>query len=566
MNLEQYTYLKTVAHTNVILPLPATRALDKRMDDNHHYKLPENIKHKVAVNVGPYYQAVGDRESVNLSIRKLDTPRIKDWKKLPEWSAAKELVFGILDTAFRHSRTLSLEEVLTEMEMGTSAGVPWSLWNLKKKGDVFKNSDAFNYMIHYDPSEEKYPPVWRIVPKTEWYHVDNLKQGKVRTFIIPPVHLLFWSKVVHGHQNELLKDLWWSAYGFNPYAGGVDRLAKQLLMFSIFVFYDVKGWDRKYQLMKVVHDYRNAHIHNYQDMAAWVSRYTCGSYILLPDGRIVYTDVSNRSGSGTTTGDNIIGHMLALATALLRLYEGDWDKVIKTMAKIFGDDSVLGLIWQDHWTETYIRDVFESVFRAFAFEFDPFVITRDLSDVEFLGFKFQKYESWWIPRYDLQRLSASIVYTITTQDDEASVSRVWSLVIMAAGSGEEIYKGYQDYLEWYLSLFSDHHSPTIQAYYNHGAPDFSEVMDFYLGRESSTRRQEGINALHLCPKLLLLSRRKPRINETKVKVKKEKAVERLMEKFLLSGRFRLREIRRMESLNRPVLSRLAKAAISYQVI
>lgn len=496
-------------HTKCIKPLPAARDVDARDEDIYHNKVPLNIRQPIEENVGPYFRAVGDWKSVRNSVAKLDFERCTLYKSHKHWKLAKTCVQAKWDSLFRNSYVWGYERIHESIDVDTSPGVLWTLLGYKTKGEVLSDTIASDIIMSLfaQPNFEKYPPVWRLVDKLEWYHIDDLLADKVRTFIIPPLELLFYCKMIHGQQNELMKDFWWSAYGFNPYQGGVDRLARELMKFDIIVTYDVKGWDRLLPLMDLIHDLRNAHVQEkYLYIAHWVSQNTCSSYILLPDGRIVKKDIGNNSGSGTTTNDNIIGHSFIIFFALVRLYKGDYDLAYQCLCKLFGDDNVCGLYKPKGMDYDRVERSIRKTFKMFGYELDPFRISPSLEGAEFLGFQFTKgYKGFWLPKYNLGRISASIVYTIEKQAAAACVSRVWSLCIMTAGHGEEIYNTYAEYLKWYLSIHCDDSDPIIQSFVQHGAPSYEEVMDFYLGTESGTKVAGGFKSVGSCLEVKTLS-------------------------------------------------------------
>jgi hypothetical protein len=485
--------------TKHITPIAKSRDNRYRMHEENFDNLPNNVRAGVLQHVGEYYRCVGDEKSVDLSIRKLDFAPCKDYKDNPYWRQTCDVVTGMWAHRFKDSRFMFLDEILPEMNLDSASGVPWRLLGLNTKRKVLLCVQFMLLILSVHILDQK-RPVWTLCPKTEWYAAADLDKGKVRTFIIPPFHLLLWSVMLYKHQNELTKDYWWSAYGFNPYQGGTHRMALELLHASYFLLsYDVSGWDRKLPLMRKIYRLRNAFVQDcFQPFAIWVAENTCYSVILLPDGTFVVKNIGNNSGSGATTGDNILGHCFVAFLALMTLYDGDTNLCIDIVAKLYGDDNIMGLPrpsahrgLSDEESMWEIERVFREVFLSFGFELDPFNISRDLRDHEFLGFKFARWEDYWIPQYDKGRLAAAFCYTIKSMEDNAIVARCWSLTMMAAGSGEETFHDFALALEWMLNSFRDSDDPIISSYVEIGVPSFEQCMAFYTGLESGITLPSG---------------------------------------------------------------------------
>lgn len=487
----RYKHLRVLFMTKHITPLANDRNTRDRDIDSVLSSLPVNIWDEVNSYAGPFYRCVGDKKSVELSIKKLDFPICKEYKQHFHWNTTREVVEAMWAFRFKDARFTPLEELLPDMNLDSAAGVPWRLIGLKQKRDVFQSVFMFLILSYFIIEQKR--PIWSLSPKTEWYNATDLDNGKVRTFIIPPFHLLLWGLMLYKSQNELTKDYWWSAYGYCPYRGGTHRAALKLLVLAIFfVTYDVKGWDRRFPMMKMIYKFRNIHIdQDFRAYGEWVKDNIVTSLILLPDGTVVEKSIGNNSGSWATTGDNILGHHYPLFLTLMVIYDGDVDTVLDICAMLYGDDNVMGLpkipthIYSGDNPEEFIENCFRTTFALFGFELDPFCCTRTLEGHEFLGFKFTLFEDYWIPQYNIGRIGAAFCYTIKKMPDNAIVSRCWSLMVMAAGSGETAYHAFASAMEWILLSFADSEDPVIQSYVDVGVPSFEQVMRFYTGLESS---------------------------------------------------------------------------------
>lgn len=487
-----YKNLQPILKTPHTVPIPATRNNRFRVDDPLFRELPENVKADVLQYVGEYYKCSPSQASIKRSIMKMDAKPCFEYKQHEYWERTVEAVEAIWRFRFEEYHLMSLDEVFPDLELRAAAGVPWRLCGLKTKGDCLKNKEVMTSILDLDVNEA--PPVWSVSGKTEWMGIEDLDIDKIRTFIIPPFQLLLWSSMLYKSQSELMKEFWWSAYGFNPYKGGVNRMAEELIRDAFwFLMYDVKGWDRILPLMEQIHELRKESVPDFvYHIAEWVSANTARSYLLFPDGLIVRKEVGNNSGSGTTTGDNILGHCYILYLVLMDLFDGDQAIVEEIMAQLFGDDNIMSIPKPEGKTAEDIENTFRRVFAMFGLELDPFKISETLEGMEFLGFQFSKTEEGWIPRYNLGRIAASFCYEIEKHEDDALVSKAWTLTIMSAGSGREVYEHFAKALAWILYKQKDNEDPVISSYVQVGVPTFEECMGFYTGNELTTIEDESL--------------------------------------------------------------------------
>jgi hypothetical protein len=446
--------------------------------------LGENTKASLRSKAGEFYRVTGTVSSIAKSLKKMDAPRSVGFKSHKFWPQAKRFVLNEYVSLFaQHTRVRQADEILPALTLTTAAGQPWQALGLKKKQDCLKSNGFLNYL--FEPPEAHQPPVWKVSPKTEWYPASKLDADKVRTFIVPPFHLLYYQKALYETQNMAMKEFHWSAYGFNPYQGGVDRLARKLLLNKIFMFYDVVGWDRVLPCMPTVYSLRNR-FHQKSEaawrMAMWVTENTVHTFLLQPDGKIFKKDIGNNSGSGNTTSDNILAHTFILCLTLLELYNGDEAKVKLACASLFGDDNIMSIPDVDEGVD--IEEVFTRIYGLFGLSFDPFVIQRTLEGCEFLGFKFHKITDGWIPTYNQPRLVAAFCYTIEKKHTPSvSISRMWALTVMCAGCDRDVFNEMSSGLYQALQYLQDDEDPTGKALVPRGVPDYDSIINFYLGRE-----------------------------------------------------------------------------------
>jgi hypothetical protein len=233
---------------------------------------------------------------------------------------------------------------------------------------------------------------------------------------------------------------------------------------------------------------------HFRGVARWVSDNIVSSVLLLPNGDVVLKQNGNNSGSPTTTGDNIIAHILILSTLLLYHFN-TIDALDFTVARIFGDDNVLSL--PD--TQGFEQSAHE-VFSWFGLVLKPYKQSYDLHDMEFLGFKFFLTDMGWVPAYNPGRLVASYCYNIKKGPMSSSISRMFILTIMLAPYPEIFELCSEGFIDACYKLRYDK-DPTVKSFCAMGVPSRAQCLSFMLGLEQSVGG--GINKIieELCPEL-----------------------------------------------------------------
>lgn len=429
---------------------------------------------------GDFYINSGSQHNYDLSVAKLDLVPVKP--------SNLGNVLSFLQKKLRLDlcAPLSTESLMANFVMNTASGAPWSYLGYTKKEDCFCDRKFCGYLLSDSWMSDK--QVWKVVPKREWYRLEDIKAGKVRTFIIPPVELQFWGALLYRSQNEKLKNFWWSAYGFNPYGGGVDRMVMRLGRKNrIYVFYDVKGWDRRLSIMREIYNLRNYGRETVKQYVVAAKKFI-KSILLLRNGLLILKEIGNNSGSPNTTGDNILGHMVILLWTLSQYIFPDWtlDEIAEwIVAFLYGDDNLLSLP-DEGQSEEELEEGFKKGFADFGLELDPFVATRNIEGCEFLGFKIAKYRTHYVPRYPVERLSVSFAHQKEKRCGiEKCMSKAWILTIMSFGSGQDVFFDFQSQYIAYLDGLPD--SDYVRALRRLGAPSYSDVEAFYLGYEGGIK-------------------------------------------------------------------------------
>lgn len=486
-----YDYLEVVGRLKYLHPLPCAVSTEKQMDELFR-ACPSPADSTLLAACGEYARAPGTYRNVLASVKKMDRPVVYDFREKPYYHEALEVVYNMNLPTFSDWRPLGTEEVYHSTTMSAASGYCWGAVGLKSKGDCYNDKGALEFLFSEDSLTSDI--VWKVVEKQEWKKLSEVLNGKVRTFIIAPWEVNHWGKVMYGCQAEALKMSGWSAYGFNPFSGGVDKLARTLLRHEVKFYYDVSGWDRMFPMMKEVYELRNSFIPDeYREVADRLAHIFTVSHLILPDGTVIRKWWGNNSGSPNTTTDNILGHELVLAQVLCLYFNGDTRLVRSSVCHLFGDDNVgsvqraPGMNLEE--SISHLRDCLVTVFSWYGLTLDPLWVGTEVTQMNFLGFDFALSPDGldrFVPRYSRERLITSLCYSLDKGlHVNASLSKAYSLLMLSAGNGEDLYDTIRVKLCAYARKYKNHPDPVVRSFCEVGPPSFADAMCFYHGFESS---------------------------------------------------------------------------------
>jgi hypothetical protein len=406
----------------------------------------------------------------------MDFPRCTSYQENPYYEESLELTELSFQPVWKDSRFSNSEEIMSEINLSSSSGA-FKRFGYKTKKDCFLCSVFLAYLSNYFVNPKA--PLWRIVDKVEWSSATDIDNSKVRTFIMSPPCFLYYQKFFYSHQNSSIVNHPWSAYGFNPYYGGVQSLAIYLGSDEerYFIEYDVKGWDRKIPVLPEVYDLRHSFLPE-TDIDQFMIDSICRPCCIDPSGLIFQRETGNNSGSNNTTPDNICAHIICLNLILLDLFKGDRNLVRGVRAKLFGDDAIISIPKSSISEIGAIEETFKRVFFSLGLDLDPFIVQTSLEGLGFLGFKFYKRLDNWLPLYDLSRLSTAFCYSIEKMDDDMSLSKAYSLTVMSYPHGEVVYNRFRAAL-----LFYFYHFQNLGKTNPFDDLSFDDLIYFYGGKE-----------------------------------------------------------------------------------
>lgn len=408
------------------------------------------------------------------------------------WQYAKRIVDNQLEAAFS-TTILSHEETMEHLFLKKGPGYPARYHGYKSRGQLMRNPDYVAFLNEYPEC------IWTVTPKLEFEEEQLILNGKIRTFVIPPLHLLYWQIRYYTRQNENMKNLWWSKYGFNPFGGGTNILAEELLARPYRGYYDIAGYDRKLNL-DTVYERRNRFLEDGEEARKkWLYENTVSSILLMTNGDICAKERGNNSGSGCTTPDNIVAGMEMATYSLVHAYYDLHGKlpasheVTDQCVNLYGDDNVAAVTedFKYYLDEPHLKKYLSH----FSMELKEFKGGLDLplSELSFLGFSFRYITelNLYLPLWKQDRLYTGLVFEIGLTPLWKYLQRFYSILLLSFP-----HNGWLDlraeYLSFLNSLRSNPH-PMVKVAVSNGAPNSYEMMMFYTGYESGS----GVNFLPL---------------------------------------------------------------------
>lgn len=477
------------AGSNLKDGLPYERYLhpiSTKIDNRYFTKLRELAGDK-------FYMSVPTKENIRFSIRTFeDKPPVGYMSEHDK--KVQFLAVNFLDQQYGHLFNNCIsdsEEIASYIDWSKSAGYPMNQQGFRNKAQLIQDKNFQEYM--FNQAYLKTIPIWSVHPKKEFKELEDLKNLKIRLFTIPPYPLLFEQLRFGKKVSEKLKGFEWSAYGFNPYNGGANQLATSLLQYDIILFYDVKGWDKFLSILHHVWGvaYKHSNIPDHlQENFIWTLKNTSDYYFKTPDGQVFLKNYGNPSGSGTTTRDNILAHVIIIAHALMEAYFQKVGKIptrdvlLAQFVKIFGDDNILGLTSNFSYmlNDNFLESHFHKYGLSLKFKYGGF--GYDIEKAQFLGFTFKKKDNFYYPLYDIQRLATSFLYQgDSSKNREAYISRAFTLMVMSFPSEHyETFRGaFQSICDY---VGSENLTSTERSFVNMRNIDTHEIQSLFTGQES----------------------------------------------------------------------------------
>lgn len=347
--------------------------------------------------------------------------------------------------------------------MDTSPGALYKKYGYKFKTEAIE-SEIFDVMYNND-----FVPIWSVAGKEEFQSKVDIKDSKIRTFIIPPVDFLVKQKILYTNQNLRLSEHntdTWSRYGMTPQYGGFHSLMSAMEKFNLRWSGDISGYDRGLQVLPEVYQIRNKRLHvppQMVSMVDYVTEHSVYSTLLFPDGYLYRRLCGNNSGSFNTTTDNTIGHHIMKMRFLIKLWyesHGEMptikDIMLHTVVNVMSDDNCGSL--DDVEFKVDLKS-FEAALRAnyafYGLELKENALYLQYSSgpmdgMEFLGMTAKTIENLYYPMPRIGKICSRIVYSDKKSAYWQELAKATALLIQAAPV-PEFAGAFREYLKYLLS-------------------------------------------------------------------------------------------------------------------
>ncbi len=423
---------------------------------------------------------------------------VKSWDDKPEYSYenTESHRFGLefFQTFYRdvmNDCIASSEEICSFIDWTKSPGWPHTYFGFRTKAELV---EVLANTLFEDRCNTL--PIWNVTGKVEFKSKDDIEQDKIRLFQIPSFELLY-SQLKFGKRISLrMMQKHWSAYGFNPYQGGFERLAHKLLSKPWRGCYDVSGWDKYLPVLsdiyKILQKECNIPDEELKEFL-WMCENTCNFILKTFDGNCFVKSYGNASGSGCTTRDNIFGHIIIFAAGLYSAYFAQFGKapsfelVRDQLVFLYGDDNVFAL--DDEFSYLCDKEFLGAHLAKYGLKLKFFYggHNADLHTLSFLGANFCWFNDHWYPRYDITRLATTMIYEMDKLSLAQHIGKAFTLMVMSRPSPEfpKFYEAYKNLINS-KEVQYELNDPTIKSYALVGLPEIHQIDAFYLGQESGS--------------------------------------------------------------------------------
>jgi len=439
------------------------------------------------------------------SLKKCDIPTTRGYQDDPEsYALAKKFATRMLSCM---SNSKYAEPI--DVNFKSSPGKPWINQGYRTKKDVIDSPD-FPIRL-YDLRR----PVWHATTKTEFLPLEEVLDGKARSFFISPCEYVIQQKRHYDTQDAAMKSRcndfqnFWSRYGFTKQYNGIDLLAHAHS--DLFVEHemgDVSGWDRLLPILSDVYDIRESYLSSRVAASPYLPILRDGlenQYIVMPNGEIYIKSHGNPSGSGKTSTDNTIAHLIIrfhfwirfckLVLGRFPTYSEILDNVIESL---YGDDYLSSVskwfreLRAAHFPTAESYQQFVSahyqLYNSMQVKASAFRVSSDITDMEFLGSTFVFNER--VQRYCGEPRWSKCISTLTKvleeRTPEIMVSTIVALYINSA-TGTPLGNRFQEFLVRYAKFLLP--KPEFQD-----LPDIGYLSDIANGEFNTDKLLHGFES------------------------------------------------------------------------
>jgi len=311
------------------------------------------------------------------------------------------------------------------LDPSASAGFPYGC----DKEDALKEYSPY-YQWYCDRANLSRPhPVFINNPKNEYLTIEQILNDKIRIFRNPPLEYLLLEKMYYQEAEDFLMDdclNTWSALGFTKEFGGWHTFIEHL-MYSYptkrvrkYVRWDVERWDKCYgpQHEQVCVKIRLPWFKELDELdienIKWLAEQASFSIEILPNGEIVLTAITQKSGRLLTSSNNTLMHIFILIFHYVRMSKKmgitpTFEHMIRTLiVAIYSDDAQCSSDYADE----YLREEdLKETYSKFGFGIKEYHCSSNPFEIHFLGCYNARWNNTWVPLYDENRMLYAMCYT-----------------------------------------------------------------------------------------------------------------------------------------------------------
>jgi len=419
-----------------------------------HQRMLEMCQHESAINnVSRYIGA----------IEKCDFPMVKPSNSM--WSLAKDFTFNMFLPIIGHKGSTTN----VDFNPHSSNGVPWQRIVNPATGRHFEDKGEFlNTPTGKSAVASLHVPIFGTTGKIEFLPSEEVKARKMRAFFCGETSLIMKQKLLYDNQDKHMVASAtnfkrnWSRYGLVKQYGGINQLAEAHQHFfrnsgkrMLTSMADISGWDKKMPVMHDVYEVRKRLFGQMNDNELmyhnYIDEFVSEPYCCLFNGQIIRRKVGNPSGSGKTTSDNTLGHIMIKFYMYISMFYDkhghmpEYEQIVDfIILSIYGDDDLSTQClddwapnhitdpeeqkqwYQDYFIRTYLEFGLTVKMSAFTAQFDT------ISGLEFLGSTFRYNPHWEMftgePRWS--KIATSVCYILEKDRD---ITQRISIISAASG-------------------------------------------------------------------------------------------------------------------------------------
>lgn len=483
-------------HIKVVGYVPSTLAVGGDPYRLQHHGLFDKFDHRL---VSEYFDhdplwAVVQPTEENLMIASMKYDVDQDSTSLHRSSVGRakhvcEVFYEPLWTA----GVTSWDDVFSDIDYDTAAGLPFSMFGLQKKGYVMQFPDQFvQHCVNAVLSDSDV--LFKSSPKIEFLRIEDIMKGKIRLFTPVGMHVNLWLKRLYNEQNRRVKQSRWVKLGTNMRNGGCHLLTRELepATGEFVIVFDLPRCDKNHRLMQWIYQLRNKFLRpgNFLDALAmkWIERNISKQRIVMWDGSVIESCTTNPSGQNNTADDNCPWTLVVILTLAIEAYPECTDFDLKNLVlHVYSDDfrgkfgPNFARLRDQYWVMEKAKEIFHIEFKV-----GDWKVYDSVDGTHFLGADTRLVNGFYLPFYNAERLYAAWYYQENSLTEGQNLLRLRALLI-TAWPHKHLFKQFREFYVRLLASLSVSKDLETQAIVKLGVPDEASLRYAFTGLESYSR-------------------------------------------------------------------------------